>query len=286
MYYERKNPENPTLFIYSETMKNQTYLNLFNSYNELPLDEKENSDFNPFNFFETDKQNDDVFSNIDEELYYGQHILTVPENLDNLLVDKIRQKSILVNNDNIKDFKESIRNWNQMNKIKRNLIQNNYLDWINCSIENPEFKLKKIEPSLLKNKYKNFSDILHQTLKTIYSNDICQKEIIGHVTKEHNKNVIEKMEKMGNTHDFNIKINLSFRDSLKLFFNKPIENKIFDDKLKEGLKDYKHYFLSGNHKPTYARKLCANLKKLYEMVDKDTKQIEKTTGPSSEHSEN
>ena len=275
MYYERINPENPTLCIISIALKNQTYLNQFNSYNELPLDEKENSDFNPFNYFETDKQNDDVFNITHEKLYYNQYKLTVPETLDNLLGDKTQQKSILLNNNNIK---ESIRNWNQINKIKRNFIQNIDLDWINHSIENPEFKLKKIDPSLLKNKYKNFSDILDVPLKTIYSNDICQKEIIGHITKEHNKYVIKMLE---NNHEFSIKINLYFRDTLKLFFNKPIENKIFDDKLKEGLIDYKQYFLSGKHKPTYAKKLCANLKKLYEMID-NTKQIEKTTGPSSQ----
>ena len=275
MYYERINPENPTLCIFSIAVKNQTYLNQFNSYNELPLDEKENSDFNQFNSFETDKQNDDVFNITHEKLYYNQYKLTVPETLDNLLGDKTQQKSILLNNNNIK---ESIRNWNQINKIKRNFIQNIDLDWINHSIENPEFKLKKIDPSLLKNKYKNFSDILDVPLKTIYSNDICQKEIIGHITKEHNKYVIKMLE---NNHEFSIKINLYFRDTLKLFFNKPIENKIFDDKLKEGLIDYKQYFLSGKHKPTYAKKLCANLKKLYEMID-NTKQIEKTTGPSSQ----
>lgn len=275
MNYERKNPENPTLFIYTVAVKNQTYLNRFYPYNELPLDEKENSDFNPFNIYETDNQNDEVFNNTHEELYYNQLKLTVPETLDNLLGDKTQQKSILVNNNNIK---ESIRNWNQINKIKRNFIQVNYLDWLNNSIENPEFKLKKIDPSLLKNKYKNFSDILDVPLKTIYSNDICQKEIIGDITKEHNKYVIKMLE---NNHEFSIKINLYFRDALKLFFNKPIENKIFDDKLKEGLIDYKQYFLSGKHKPTYAKKLCANLKKLYEMID-NTKQIEKTTGPSSQ----
>ena len=281
MYYERTNPENPTLFIFSVVLKNRTNLNLLNPYNELPLDEKANTFFNPFNFDETDDQNDEVFNNTDEELYYNQHKLTVPEILDNLLVDKIRQKSVLVN-DNF-NIKESIRNWNQMNKVKRNLLQHVFLDWINYSIENPEFKLKKMEPSLLKSKYKNFSDILDQPLKIIYSNDICQKEIIGNVTKEHNKNVIKMME---DNHDFNIKINLYFRDGLKLFFNKPIENKIFDEKLKEGLMDYEQYFLSGKHKLTYAKKLCANLKKLYEMVDKNTKPIEKTTGPSSEHSWN
>ena len=275
MNYERKNPENPTLFIYTVAVKNQTYLNRFYPYNELPLDEKENSDFNPFNIYETDNQNDEVFNNTHEELYYNQLKLTVPETLDNLLGDKTQQKSILLNNNNIK---ESIRNWNQINKIKRNFIQVIDLNWINNSIENPEFKLKKIDPSLLKNKYKNFSDILDVPLKTIYSNDICQKEIIGDITKEHNKYVIKMLE---SNHEFSIKINLYFRDTLKLFFNKPIENKIFDDKLKEGLIDYKQYFLSGKHKPTYAKKLCANLKKLYEMID-NTKQIEKTTIPSSQ----
>ena len=279
MNYERKNPENPTLVLFSIAMKNQTNLNRFNPYNELSLDEKEYSDFIPFNSFETDNQNDEVFNITHEELYYNQLKLTVPETLDNLLGDKTQQKSILLNNNNIK---ESIRNWNQINKLKRNFIQVNCLNWINNSIENPEFKLKKIDPSLLKNKYKNFSDILDVPLKTIYSNDICQKEIIGDITKEHNKYVIKMLE---NNHEFSIKINLYFRDTLKLFFNKPIENKIFDDKLKEGLIDYKQYFLSGKHKPTYAKKLCANLKKLYEMID-NTKQIEKTTGPSSKHSEN
>ena len=104
-----------------------------------------------------------------------------------------------------------------MNKIKRNLIQDIYLDWINYSIKDPEFKLKKIEPSLLKNKYKNFQDILDASLKTIYSHDICQKEIIGKVTKDHNKYVIKILE---NNREFSIKINLYFSDTFKLFFNR------------------------------------------------------------------
>lgn len=50
-----------------------------------------------------------------------------------------------------------------------------------------------------------------------------------------------------NNREFSIKINLYFSDTFKLFFKRPIENKIFDDKLKEGLIDYEQYFLSGKH---------------------------------------
>ena len=167
-----------------------------------------------------------------------------------------------------------------MNKIKRNLIQDTNLNWINYSIENPKLKLKKLEPSLLQNEYKCFDNILDLPLKTIYSNDICRKEIKGDITKDHNKKVIQMME---NNHEFNIKINLYFRDTLQLFFNEPMENKIFDDNLKEGFIDYKKYFDPNFHKHTYSKKFSANLKKLYEKIAKNKKQIENTTDPSSEH---
>ena len=277
MYNERPNPENPTLSEFSKAMHKQVNVSLSNSYNELPLNEDENPDYKPFNLYEADNKNDDEIYNFTErEPYYNTQKLTVHENLDNLLGNKRRQKSILVNN----NIKESIRNWNQMNKIKRNLIQDTNLNWINDSIENPKLKLKKLEPSLLQNEYKCFDNILDLPLKTIYSNDICRKEIKGDITKDHNKKVIQMME---NNHEFNIKINLYFRDTLQLFFNEPMENKIFDDNLKEGFIDYKKYFDPNFHKHTYSKKFSANLKKLYEKIAKNKKQIENTTDPSSEH---
>ena len=56
------------------------------------MDEEANSNFNPFNIYETDNQNDEVFNNINEELYYNLHKLTVQETLDNLLGEKIQKK--------------------------------------------------------------------------------------------------------------------------------------------------------------------------------------------------
>ena len=255
--------------------KNQKY-NLNYSLCELSLDEEENFGLDPFNPDSScNKNDDDVFNNTDEVLYYNQKKPSIMDELIHLMATKSDSKSVLIN-------KKSIRNWNQINKIKRNLIQDNFLNWINSSIDKEELKLKKIEPLLLKNKYRNFYDTLDITLSDIYSNDLCKKEINRGINKDHNKNVIRYME---NNMAFNIKINLLFRDALKLFYNEPIENKIFDNNLKKGLIDFKQYFLSLKKvsKPTYIRKLSANLDKISKMINNNIKQSEKTTGPSSEH---
>ena len=99
MYNERPNPENPTLSEFSKAMHKQINLSLSNSYNELLLNEDENPEFQPFNLYEADNKNDDDIYNLTErEPYYNKQKLTVHENLDNLLGNKRRQKSILVNN--------------------------------------------------------------------------------------------------------------------------------------------------------------------------------------------
>ena len=106
MYNERPNPENPTLSEFSKAMHKQINLSLFNSYNELLLNEDENPDFKPFNLYEADNKNDDdIYNYTEREPYNNKQKLTVHENLDNLLGNKRRQKSILVNN----NIKESIR---------------------------------------------------------------------------------------------------------------------------------------------------------------------------------
>ena len=264
-------------FIYqnSHINKNQNYY-LNYPLCELSLDEEENFGFDPFNPDSSfNKNDDDVFNYIDEVLYYNQKKPSISDELNYLMATKSDSKSVLIN-------KRSIRNWNQINRIKRNLIQDNFLNWINSSIDKDELKLKKIEPLLLKKKYRNFYDTLDTTLSDIYSNDICKKEFNRGINKDHNKKVIRDMK---NNKAFNIKINLLFRDALKLFYNEPIENKIFDNNLKEGLIDFKQYFLSLKKvsKPTYIKKLSANLYKISQMINNNIKQSEKTTGPSSEH---
>ena len=55
-------------------------------------------------------------------------------------------------------IKESKGKWNQINTIKRNLIQDIIHDDINESINDPYNKIRKIDPNLLNIKYKTFDD--------------------------------------------------------------------------------------------------------------------------------
>ena len=97
--------------------------------------------------------------------------ITIKDDLDKLLINKGKCyiKSEITN-----DIKVSKRNENIIPKLCRNLIQIIFLIWINFDCKNV---LKKIDPKLFNDKYKNIKDFINKTLREIYSNDICKKEI-------------------------------------------------------------------------------------------------------------
>ena len=172
-------------------------------------------------------------------------------------------------------IRESKRKWNQYNVIKRNLIQNIILKWLNFSINDPNIKIRKIDANLFTIKYKTFNNIIDLPLKVIYSNNICKKEIKGEIEIDNNIKIIKNIEKNS---DLDIKMNLTLRKVLKLFFN--IETNLV---MKEGLQDYKQYFSSiknndkKKHRYKYLEKFIYNLNEIYMMTKYNTKQFEKST---------
>ena len=84
-------------------------------------------------------------------------------------------------------IRESKRKWNQINTIKRNLIQDIIPAYINESINDPYDKIRKIDPNLLKNKFKTFYDLKDLRLMDVYCNDLCKKEIKGQIKIDNNK---------------------------------------------------------------------------------------------------
>ena len=172
-------------------------------------------------------------------------------------------------------IRESKRKWNQYNVIKRNLIQNIILKWLNFSINDPNIKIRKIDANLFTIKYKTFNNIIDLRLKVIYSNNICKKEINGKIKIDNNIKIIKNIEKYS---DLDIKMNFTLRDVLKLFFN--IETNLV---MKEGLQDYKQYFSSiknndkKKHRYKYLEKFMYNLNEIYMMTKYNTKQFEKST---------
>ena len=176
-------------------------------------------------------------------------------------------------------IRESKRKWNQYNVIKRNLIQNIILKWLNFSINDPSFKIRKLDANLFTIKYKTFNNIIDLRLKVIYSNNICKKEIKGEIEIDNNIKIIKNIEKYS---DLDIKMNFTLRDVLKLFFN--IETNLV---MKEGLQDYKQYFSSiknndkKKHRYKYLEKFMYNLNEIYMMTKDNTKQFEKSTNMCS-----
>jgi len=172
-------------------------------------------------------------------------------------------------------IRESKRKWNQYNVIKRNLIQNIILKWLNFSINDPNIKIRKIDANLFTIKYKTFNNIIDLPLKVIYSNNICKKEIKGEIKIDNNIKIIKNIEKNS---DLDTKMNLTLRGVLKLFFN--IETNLV---MKEGLQDYKQYFSSiknndkKKHRYKYLEKFMYNLNEIYMMTKYNTKQFEKST---------
>jgi len=109
--------------------------------------------------------------------------------------------------------KKSKRNWNIYNEIIRNLIQDIYRNWINEGEKNNNKKLKKLSPIIFKSY--NFKGSL---LNDIYSQEITKKE---NDTK-YNINNINSASGIKK-----IKLNFSFEDSLKLFYNDNINEEEF-----------------------------------------------------------
>jgi len=171
-------------------------------------------------------------------------------------------------------IRESKRKWNQYNVIKRNLIQNIILKWLNFSINDPNIKIRKIDANLFTIKYKTFNNIIDLPLKVIYSNNICKKEIKGEIEIDNNIKIIKNIEKNS---DLDSKMDLTIREVLKLFFN--IETNLV---MKEGLQDYKQYFSSiknndkKKHRYKYLEKFMYNLNEIYMMTKYNTKEFEST----------
>ena len=174
-------------------------------------------------------------------------------------------------------IRESKRKWNQYNVIKRNLIQNIILKWLNFSINDPYIKIRKIDANLFTIKYKTFDNIIDLPLKVIYSNNICKKEIKGEIEIDNNIKIIKNTEKNS---DLDTKMNLTLRGVLKLFFN--IETNLKRLFMKEGLQDYKQYLSSiknndkKKHRYKYLEKFIYNLNEIYMMTKYNTKQFEST----------
>ena len=181
-------------------------------------------------------------------------------------------------------IKESKRKLNQINTIKRNLIQDIIPSYINESINDPYDKIRKIDPNLLITKYKKFDDFKDLRLMDVYFNDLCKKENNEKIKIDNNKRIIKNIEEFSDLYN---KMNLKFRDVLKLFFN--IETKISGDFMQKGLKDYKQYFSSiknkdkKKHKYKFLEKFIYSLNEVYMITKDNSKQSEGTTVPVSKN---
>lgn len=220
-------------------------------------------------------------SNVDEK--FNNQNINPFDNQKNQEISQIVKELLIILGEKEKNddyIIESKRNWNQRNTIKRNLIQKIILNWLNLSIKDKYIKLRKIEPDLLKKGFCSFSKIIDLTLKQIYFNNICKKEIKGNVKIDNNKEIINNIIKDS---ELDIKMNLKLREVLEVFFN--IETKVISENLKQGLIDYKQYFDSiknnekKKHKYKFLEKFINNLNDIYLMVKDNSG--EKTTGPTT-----
>ena len=176
----------------------------------------------------------------------------------NIYKEEIKIK--IGNNTNKKSKRES----NQLNMIKRNLIQDNFRNWINYGEKDKNNNICKLDPNVL-----GYTFEQKTLLKDIYSQAITIKEI----DKNHNINIINKAE--GNK---KMKLNLSYKDALKLFFEHFKENELFQkiQQLKEnngvndninskeflnGLQKSEDYLKEKGVKPAYSNKLKNTLDK-------------------------
>ena len=241
-------------------------------------EDNKNEDF-PNLYFQAkgdDAKGDDLFNNQNIQPSDNQKLSPIVTELLAILGPKIKSDT---------SIRESKRKLNQINTIKRNLIQDIIPAYINESINDPYDKIRKIDPNLLKNKFKSFYDLKDLRLMDIYCNDLCKKEIKGQIKIDNNKRIIKNIEEFS---DLDIKMKLKFSDVLKLFFN--IETKLIGDFMKKGLQDYKQYFSSiknkdkKKHKYKFLEKFVYSLNYVYMITKDNTKQSERTTLPGSKYS--
>ena len=187
---------------------------------------------------------------------------TKDSNLRNF-IDKIKKSEIKKDNKNVK--RVSKRDLNIKHKLLRQLIQFIFLNWINFG---QNIKLKKIEPKLLLNKYKDINDCIDKPLSEIYSNNISKREIKDGIGILYNINLIYSLEKNSL---MKTKLSLTFRKALRLFFNNNDEKeKLYSNDFLNGLKNYISYieseFKKINSKGKYFEKLANNLVIFKEMT--------------------
>ena len=187
---------------------------------------------------------------------------TKDSNLRNF-IDKIKKSGIKKDNKNAKHV--SKRDLNIKHKLLRQLIQFIFLNWINFG---QNIKLKKIEPTLLLNKYKDINDFIDKPLSEIYSNNISKREIKDGIDISYNINLIYSLEKNSL---MKTKLSLTFRKALRLFFNNNDEKeKLYSNDFLNGLENYISYieseFKKINSKGKYFEKLANNLVIFKEMT--------------------
>jgi hypothetical protein len=187
---------------------------------------------------------------------------TKDSNLRNF-IDKIKKSEIKKDNKNVK--RVSKRDLNIKHKLLRQLIQFIFLNWINFG---QNIKLKKIEPTLLLNKYKDINDFIDKPLSEIYSNNISKREIKDGIDISYNINLIYSLEKNSL---MKTKLSLTFRKALRLFFNNNDEKeKLYSNDFLNGLENYISYieseFKKINSKGKYFEKLANNLVIFKEMT--------------------
>ena len=187
---------------------------------------------------------------------------TKDSNLRNF-IDKIKKSGIKKDNKNAKHV--SKRDLNIKHKLLRQLIQFIFLNWINFG---QNIKLKKIEPKLLLNKYKDINDCIDKPLSEIYSNNISKREIKDGIDISYNINLIYSLEKNSL---MKTKLSLTFRKALRLFFNNNDEKgKLYSNDFLNGLENYISYieseFKKINSKGKYFEKLANNLVIFKEMT--------------------
>lgn len=221
-------------------------------------------------------QNVQNINNQNEDQKSNPYLDKIEEELNKILVEK-ENKNPKKKKLRRKRTKQSIRNGNQLTRIKGNLIQKHILDWLNDG-KSPEHQLKKIDPDLLKSKYAKISDILQISLRELYSNDICKKYINENINKDHNKNIINNLEK---NDIMSTKLAFKFKNVLKIFFNIDDENNLLIDEnenILKGMINFKEYFEKTiNSNNTFNKKLIKNLKKVADLIFKNSKLSEVTT---------
>ncbi len=221
-------------------------------------------------------QNVQNINNQNEDQKSNPYLDKIEEELNKILVEK-ENKNPKKKKLHHKRTKQSIRNGNQLTRIKGNLIQKHILDWLNDG-KSPEHQLKKIDPDLLKSKYAKISDILQISLRELYSNDICKKYINENINKDHNKYIINNLEK---NDIMSTKLAFKFKNVLKIFFNIDDENNLLIDEnenILKGMINFKEYFEKTiNSNNTFNKKLIKNLKKVADLIFKDSKLSEVTT---------